>query len=130
MDRQDEHWEEGLVASIRSEAESVKQCFTSIAFQTLTVGAMIAGAILASAWTYPLAALVAVPLAFLVTSVCRVGLHKYATANRNAGYQLHLERTVHIPDEPDAKSVGGWQRAMRRIGWEEALRACPLCQRG
>ena len=40
----------------------------------------------------PFVAFAAVPAIFLLMLVSRIGIFKYTTANRNLGYELHLNR--------------------------------------
>ncbi len=112
-------YEKQLTERLRTEAEDVKQCFTNFSFKALAFTAAILGVIVHYQKDNPYVALTTIPVAFLLVAVSRIGTHKFATANRNFGYELHLFRTRHISDS----SSNGWQAFMREIGWEEAMRA-------
>lgn len=104
-----------LVSELRDEAQSVRSCFRDMA----TKGATIA--IAAMCVLYPLAlknpwfGLTAFGIVWTLISIQRLGIHKFSTANRINGYQLHLERL-------DSGSP------IKNVGWEEALRAWRIVQ--
>src|SRR5882672_2665633 len=113
------------VEPLRSEAASSKQCFTEYSFQTFALGGAVLAASLAAVQGYPYAAYIPLPMIFLFMTVCRIGVFKYATANRNLGYELHLSRTRRIEQ---AGLPSKWEPRMRQIDWEEALRAWRVVQ--
>jgi len=74
--------------------------------------------------TEPLLGFCAIPLILVLNSVIRIGMHKYGSANRNLGYELHLHRTLDTPENgPD-----GWKEKYRGVGWEQAMRAWRVIQ--
>lgn len=113
-----------LVKLLRDEASQVKNCFTQYSFQALAFSTVALGVIINYQREHPPIALASILIIVLVLAVGRIGVHKYATANRNYGYQLHLERTARI----NAPVAGGWSHAMRRLGWEESMRAWRVVQ--
>lgn len=117
-----------LLQHLRDEARSVRSCFTQYAFQGIAFAAAVLGAELVALQSVPLASLASIPLIFLLLRISRLGLHKFATANRQYGYQLHLERTAdHVWQFPNDGQVH-WTNDMRNLGWEEALRAWRIVQ--
>lgn len=113
-----------LIKLLREEASQVKGCFTQYSFQALAFSTVTLGLIVNYQRENPIIALAGILIIVLVLSVARIGTHKYATANRNYGYQLHLERTARL----SASAADGWSGSMRRIGWEEAMRAWRVVQ--
>jgi hypothetical protein len=116
--------EKEIIKVLREEAYHVKDCFTKFSFQAI-IFATIAIGILAKAgpdiYTISLAC---ISVIFILLTVARIGTHKYATANRIYGYELHLYRCKYSLVDPNK----GWQPYMRRIGWEEAMRAWRVVQ--
>ena len=106
----------GLIEQLRAEAADVKSCFRQYAFQSLALGALVTGGVFASFDKFPMVPFVAVPLVLLLAAVERIGIHKFSTANRLHGFQLHLER------------CGTAVNANADIGWEEACRAWRIVQ--
>lgn len=128
-----------LLDMLRAEATAAKKLFSSAYFPTL--GFCSGGLILIARFTLekPLASLAVVPLMGLLTYLLHLGLYHYGVANRHYGYQLHLERTEHLPNDEYGghppinggavpKHVLGWDRQMRLIGWEEAMKAWRFVQ--
>lgn len=110
--------EKELIAELRGEAEAVKDCFTKYSFQSVGLSAAAYGIILRVQQDAPLASLASLLMILLLLSVVRIGIHKYETANRHYGYQLHLERRrFFVASDP------GWSPEMRKIGWEQAIYA-------
>jgi hypothetical protein len=116
--------EQELVKHLRQEGYNVKQCFTQYTFQGLAVTAAVLGVILNSKENFPYVGLVGVPLAILLITIARIGTHKYESANRLAGYELHLQRVARYPCSP----IQGWHPTMRTMGWEEGMRAWRIVQ--
>src|SRR5688500_13212539 len=83
---------EKLIEQLRAEVRDVKDCFTQFAFQSAALATVAAGFILSTLESNPWVAFAGVPIIMVLLLVCRVGIFKYSTANRNLGYQLHLER--------------------------------------
>ncbi len=113
-----------LIKLLREEASQVKGCFTQYSFQALAFSTVTLSLIVNYQRENPIVAVASVLIIVLVLSVARIGTHKYATANRNYGYQLHLERTARL----SASAADGWSGSMRRLGWEEAMRAWRVVQ--
>ncbi len=116
--------EKDLVKTLREEAYDVKDCFTKMSFQTLAVATVLLGLIVRFQGDVPFAGLAVVPLIVLLLAVVRIGLHKYETANRLYGYELHMHRRVRLRDSQNK----GWKSHMRNIGWEEAFYAWRVVQ--
>lgn len=114
------NWE--LVKTLRSEAISAKKDFTTLLFQTLAFSSASMGFILTFAKNFHTQFLIAIPVILLLMIVGRIGMNKYATANRNFGYELHLSRVNELSREY------AWNKAWRLIEWEEALRAWRVVQ--
>jgi hypothetical protein len=117
------------VRAVRHEAESVKNCFTNQAHQAMVASATIAAvmaSILKGAFDPYVVGLGALLISGLCISVSRVGCHKYNTANRVSGYQIHLSRVVDYEEaKPDRQSIAA---ELRRIDWEEAMFAWRVVQ--
>lgn len=106
-----------LIASLREEVSGVRACFRDIAVKAIGLAVTATGAILyVSKPDNPTPALGAVGVFFVLVAAQRLGIHKFSTANRLLGYQLHLERLA------DSDSRLG------NIGWEEACRAWRIVQ--
>ena len=111
-----------IIQKLRDEANSVKDCFTKYSFQAMAISSALIGLILQYQKENPIVAFGSILVIILNLSVARIGNHKYTTANRIFGYQLHLERTRNI-------TRGMWNEEMRaEIGWEEAMRAWRIVQ--
>ncbi|MBX3024672.1 hypothetical protein KF840_07165 [bacterium] len=116
--------ESELVNAIREEARDVKQCFTSFTFQGILFASAVFGFIIKFQPKQPLVGIASVLVVFILLTIGRIGTYKYGTANRNAGYELHLYRTFRLAPG----SGRGWRTTMREIGWEEAMRAWRVVQ--
>lgn len=133
------------VVILRHEALSVKACATDMLFKGLTFSAALLGLSAAALYNFPAVALVAIPISYLLGAVARIILHKYATANRILGYELHLARSSAIDtatadqnaacgdaaEQPPTAQHGTerWLPWMRdEISWEEALKAWRVVQ--
>lgn len=117
-------YETNLIGQLRKEAYDVKDCFTKYTFQGLALVTGFQGAVFSLAEHDPYVGLLGIPLAIFLLTIASIGTHKYATANRLTGYQLHLERVRRF----SVSGVPGWNNRMRDIGWEEALRAWRIVQ--
>lgn len=118
----DEGGERELVARLRGEAATVKDCFTRFSFQALAIGAAALGVELRYMWEVPESTLLAFAVVPMLDGVCRIGSFKYATANRLLGFELHLTRTL------EQEERGRWESQMRVVDWEEAMRAWRVVQ--
>jgi hypothetical protein len=118
-------YEDKLIERIRAEASEVKDCFTRYSFQSIALVSAILGIAFRPSDTSMLwSGFVGIPLAILLMTVASIGTHKYATANRLLGYELHLQRTARYSSE----SSPGWHVQMRSMGWEEGMRAWRIVQ--
>jgi hypothetical protein len=113
-----------LVEQLRKEALDVKECFTRFSFQGLAFSAAALGIIFSSIWAQPLTGFASIFVIVTLLAIARIGVYKFSTSNRQLGYELHLYRTEGSKDCPPY----GWQRHMRSIGWEEAMRAWRVVQ--
>lgn len=117
------------VAVLRSEVSNVKQCFTDFSFRALALSLVALSTAFGLMEKFPQwAAYVPLPAIGLLMAVCRIGIFKYSTANRNLGYELHLARVRHIEGQAVGPNDGLWRSSMRDIEWEEALRAWRVVQ--
>lgn len=128
--------EQKLINELREEAWRVKDCFTQYSFNALAFASISLGLIVSFLEKNSAVALGSVPLFLLLSTVARIGTHKYSTANRNYGYQLHLERLARIQEpmeesgnKTDSGSVDtNTYKRPNSIGWEEAMRAWRVVQ--
>jgi hypothetical protein len=111
---------------LRAEASEVKQCFTNFSFQAISLSLTVLAATFGLTDSFPNAVYAPLPAIGLLMATCRLGVFKYATANRNLGYELHLARTTHIEAHPHISTR--WRPEMRQIDWEEAVRAWRVVQ--
>jgi hypothetical protein len=116
--------ERELIKMLRDEAKHVKDCFTQYSFQALALAAVALSFVARYQPEHPFVAFMSVPIIVILLTVARIGTHKYATANRNYGYQLHLERIARL----SAKNPIGRETIIRSMGWEEAMRAWRVVQ--
>ncbi|KAA3613019.1 MAG: hypothetical protein D8M58_11960 [Calditrichaeota bacterium] len=113
-----------LIKRLREEAREVKDCFTKFSFQALVFTSITFGLIVRFQGDHPIISLASLALIFLLQAVARIGTYKYATANRNFSYELHLHRSMLSPESPPL----GWKDDMRELSWEEAIRAWRVVQ--
>jgi hypothetical protein len=113
--------QDALISRLRAEANDATNRVTSLVFQAAALGAVTIGFVASTGHGTPWAALSAAPVAVVVALVCRIAIFKYTTANRNLGYQLHLERLKAY--ERFDSTVAARVESLRRMGWEEALQA-------
>ena len=116
--------EKELVKRLREEASEVKDCATKYCFQALALSTVVLGAILPLLNKFPLAGIAAVPLVIFLLATIRISFHKFETANRLYGYELHIYRRARLTDSDG----DGWKSHMRQIGWEEAFYAWRVVQ--
>ncbi len=112
-----------LIKRLRAEASEVKDCATKYCFQALALSTVALGAILPLLDKFPLAGFAAVPLVIFLLATIHISFHKFETANRLYGYELHVCRRARLENSPN-----GWNSRMRRIGWEEAFYAWRVVQ--
>lgn len=112
-----------LVERLRREAGGLRDCFTQFSFKGMALAAAGLGLIFASAESFEFVDLAAVPLIWLLATITRIGIYKYASSNRVLGYELHLYRTAGVSDRE-----GGWNRRYQELDWEAALRAWRVVQ--
>jgi len=123
-----------LKKQLRDEANFVKDCFTRFSFQSMALSAIVLGIIARYQPDHPCTALASILILILILTVARIGNYKYSTANRNFGYQLHLERTKSyekIADKYNSSKKSDklyWSDEMRYVGWEEAMRSWRIVQ--
>lgn len=118
--------QDAVIEQLRKEANSVKDCFTSFSFQTITFGGVGLGLVANFQPTTPYVGLIGILVIILVLTVSRIGNHKYATANRHFGYELYLERVNRIESKYNLD-----KRLVQKLldaGWEEIMRAWRIVQ--
>ena len=118
-----------LVFQLRGEVREVKDCFARFVIQGAALAVALAGFILGVGGVHEHRAvgLAAVPGIIILMLICRVGIFKYTTVNRNLGYELHLDRLskyAQIGDQRTKERVA----KLEGMGWEEALRAWRVVQ--
>jgi hypothetical protein len=116
--------EKALAMNLRKEASEVKDCFTRFSFQAIAFTAPVLAIIANYIDKLAVVAVGSTAIVSLILAVARIGIYKYGTANRNFGYELHLQRTRYVQSAKEE----GWKPHMREIGWEEALRAWRIVQ--
>jgi len=116
--------EKELVRYLRDEAMKVKDCFSQYSFQSMAFSGAFFILITSLQREHPLVGVSSFLVVVLVLAVARIGTHKYATANRNYGFQLYLERICRLKH----KSHDSRKDFLRNIGWEEAMRAWRIVQ--
>lgn len=117
-----------VIDAIRSEASGAKQCFTQYSFQSLAIASTVLGISLGAMGRVPGAAYAPLPAIALLMAVSRMSIFKYATANRNCGYELHLARTERLNYAFLRGEKPRWRSEMRELAWEEAVRAWRVVQ--
>jgi hypothetical protein len=116
--------ENDLIKQLRAEANEVKKCFTNFAFAAITFSASVFGVIAGTVDKYVEVSFAAVPVVALLMVVCRIGIYKYSTANRNYGYELHLARLASFGPLESFPVLA----ELKKIEWEEVLRAWRVVQ--
>lgn len=117
---------EKILADLRSEVATQKACITQYALQGLAFAGVMWGLALRKdlmgdgLGIYLCGSLVV----FTLLVVLRMANHKYATVNRNLGYELHLHR---IKDYARMGNMA-WALKMLEVGWEEAMCAWRVVQ--
>ena len=112
-----------MISDLRKEAEAVKKCFTDFSFQALLFASAVLGVAIANAED-PLIGLSTGVVPLVMIAVARIGVHKYATANRLHGFELCMERLSRLPQSPAATMTD----ACPSVGWEEAMAAWRVVQ--
>ncbi len=112
-----------LLRQLREEAIELKDCFTRFSFQATGFCILYIGVLARVQGQAHWLGVCSLPLLLILRIVTRVGVHKYGSANRNLGYELHLYRTLDAPEHRE-----GWHDAYREIGWEQAMRAWRVIQ--
>src|SRR5882672_8474459 len=113
---------EGMIKYLRNEAYSVRDCFTRYAIHTLAASGAISVAIAKfQADNYYFGFLAFFPV-IMIFHILAMGTHKYATSNRLLGYELHIQRTARYISRDNCHEM------MRKVGWEEAMRAWRVIQ--
>lgn len=106
-----------LIKSLRQEAADARGGFRTLTTQAIAFSVAAVSAILIAGEKAPESAFATIAVFFVINAVQRTGIHKFSTANRLNGYQLHMERLVGGPD------IG-----LAELGWEEACRAWRIVQ--
>lgn len=118
-----------LVSDLRGEAGDLRACFREFVFKGTAFSAAAIGIIWRLSADDALVALSLVAIILFLITVQRIGIHKFSSANRHYGYQLHLERLRSTLEEPDLCSSARRKLLdIQCIGWEEALRAWRIVQ--
>lgn len=124
LDRDTQH----LLDQLREEALAVKECFTNFVFQSATAAAVAFGFIVLNVNDAPFVTLTAAPTILVLMIVCRIGVFKFTTANRNLGYQLHLARMESFLRTSTSDEVRSRVHGIMNLDWETLLRAWRVVQ--
>lgn len=118
--------EKFLSELLRKEISEVKECFNKYSYQSLVICAAIIVFVFNGLKEQPLIAISLIPAIILLMRVIRIGLHKYATANRNSGYELYLSRidNLYLHKKMTEKNY----IILKNQKWEELLRAWRIVQ--
>ncbi|RNC81378.1 MAG: hypothetical protein ED559_06185 [Phycisphaera sp.] len=108
--------EQQAVEARRTEADSKRACFRDYSIKAVGWGTTGAIAMAGIAAKVPVIGWSSPALVILVAAVMRIGIHKFSSANRLYGYQLHLER------------LGTGDKPLSEIGWEQMCRAWRIVQ--
>jgi hypothetical protein len=122
----DDEWR--LIEQLRGEASEVKHCFTTYSLSALALSGAALGAVLGTLKAAPTVRYAPLALIPLLMIVSRLGIYKFATANRNNGYELHLARCRHEGREKSPAELPTLGGVPYLIPWEEALRAWRIVQ--
>jgi hypothetical protein len=115
-----------LIRQLREEVLSLKAHIAHYTLQAIAFATVVLVAIMGAQLVVPGAQRIgwlSLPLLLLMRAVSRTVVHKLGTINRNLGYELHLQRSRRLREEPF-----GWHHRYRLIGWEEAMRAWRIIQ--
>jgi len=104
----------GFIDTLRDEAKSVKDCFTTFSFQSIFIYFGIIGFILKFQDDVPFITAASGLASFLMAIISRIGTYKYGTANRNYGFELHKFTSA--------------KRYLHPMSWEEGLRNWRIIQ--
>jgi uncharacterized membrane protein len=122
--------ERKLIEELRTEAAAAKSCFTTFSFQTIAFSAAVLGIIFNTIKDNPMSALAVIPGVSLLMIVCRIGIYKYMTANRNYGCQFYLEQSRIFWDKSqetnDLKKA--WELMIKTRNWEQIFRVWRIIQ--
>lgn len=118
--------EQRLIERLRKEAVDVKDCFARYSLQAIAFVTPILGLVvtLQTNNKLPLIGLASIPIILLMLTICRIGIHKYTTANRLNGFELHLHRLDSVPENMRSP----WDAKARTMSWEEGMRAWRVVQ--
>ena len=116
--------EEAFVEHLRKESQILKECVTKYSFAGIAVAAGLVAAIVRMQIGQPEYGVASVVVLAFMFAVANIAVYKYGSSNRCAGYELHLQRTRSLRDNPQS----AWKRYMRSVGWEEAMRAWRIIQ--
>jgi hypothetical protein len=125
---------QNTIRNLREEASEVKRCYTEFDFKALVLATAFFGFM---SQFYPeqtdslvshfLVWLLCATVIAVLMCISRIGYHKYSTANRNYGYELHIDRTFQYERQYKDEHVDLESR-MRGMGWEEAMCAWRVVQ--
>lgn len=113
-----------VIDNLRSEVATQKECITRYTIHSMAFVSVVWGLVFKlNGFGLPFYFCDAV-LVFMLIAVARIANHKYATINRNLGYELHFSRIK------DYIQIGSKElaNAMLSTGWEEAMCAWRFVQ--
>lgn len=124
---------ETTLLKLREEATEVKQCYTEFSFKAFILATIFFGFVAKFFPKHDTENFISHILAWLLCGiviavllrVSRIGFHKFSTANRNYGFELHINRTYDYQIINQNKLL---ESKIRKIGWEEAMCAWRIVQ--
>ncbi len=117
-------YELDLIKGLRKEAYAVKDCFTRYSIQGIGLFVVALAIIVRAQFDSIMMFLVSLAIITLLSALARMGTHKYATASRLSGYELHLQRVSRLSKTTDYE----WRPEWTKVGWEEAMKAWRIVQ--
>jgi hypothetical protein len=113
-----------ILDQLHAEVRGLQDNFTKYCFQAVSICSVTAGVIFHYMNENPYVGAAAFVLLPIVLITSRMGNNNYASIQRILGYELHLARTLNVPD----RFKGRWKEEYRNIKWEEAMRAWRIIQ--
>ncbi len=107
------------IDDLRKDARRLKQRITQLTFVGVAISAIMFGVVVGYFPEDPRASVAVATVVILLLFVAQTNISLQERANCRIAYELYLLWTNELPDDPP----DGWQRYMRTIPWEDALRA-------
>ena len=120
MSRKGENMNGNVIAQIRGEGNNRKECFTTFSLQVAAISIAFLGLIGRELGRNNYIGFGCIGIIILTLLVVRLGNYKYASANRNFSYQLHLKRCRDY--------IYLRENELSQLDWEEAMFAWRIVQ--